>query len=72
MHYITNIEAEVTGDSALVRAAVFNPMQFPRMNGLSSFGGYYHHHMIRTPDGWRSRNLREEILWSANAPLEAR
>jgi SnoaL-like domain len=71
MHYITNIEAEVTGDSAVVRAAVFNPMQFPGMNGLTYFGGYYHHDMVRTPDGWRSRNLREEVLWSANSPLEA-
>ena len=72
MHYITNIEAEVNGDSAQVRAAVFNPMQFPGMKGLTFFGGYYHHNMIRTPDGWRSRNLREEILWSVNAPLAPR
>jgi len=72
MHYITNVEADVTGDSAQVRAAVFNPMQFPGMKGLTYFGGYYHHNMVRTPDGWRSRNLREEILWSVNAPLEAR
>ncbi|HWS92968.1 MAG TPA: nuclear transport factor 2 family protein [Mycobacterium sp.] len=72
MHYITNIEAEVKGDSAHVRAAVFNPMQFPGMKGLTYFGGYYHHNMIRTSDGWRSCNLREEILWSVNAPLEAR
>ena len=72
MHYITNVEANVTGDSAQVRAAVFNPMQFPGMTGLTYFGGYYHHDMVRTPDGWRSRNLREEVLWSANAPLKAR
>jgi hypothetical protein len=72
MHYITNIEAEVTGDSALVRAAVFNPMQFPGMKGLTYFGGYYHHDMVRTPEGWRSRNLREEVLWSANSPIEVR
>ncbi len=72
MHYITNIEAEVQGDSAQVRAAVFNPMQFPGMKGLTYFGGYYHHDMIRTPDGWRSRKLREEVLWSRNAPLEPR
>ena len=72
MHYITNIEAEVSGDSAQVRAAVFNPMQFPGVTGLTYFGGYYHHDMVRTPEGWRSRNLREEILWSANSPLAAR
>ena len=72
MHYITNIEAELTGDIAQVRAAVFNPMQFPGMTGLTYFGGYYHHHMVRTPDGWRSRNLLEEVLWSSNSPLDAR
>ena len=72
MHYITNIEAEVTGDSAVVRAALFNPMLFPGMDEPTYFGGYYHHDMIRTPDGWRSRNLREEIIWSINSPLEAR
>ena len=72
MHYITNVEAEVTGDSALVRAAVFNPMQFPGMKGLTYFGGYYHHNMVRTPNGWRSRNLREEVILSVNAPLEPR
>jgi hypothetical protein len=47
-------------------------MQFPGMKGLTYFGGYYHHAMVRTQDGWRSRNLREEVLWSANAPLRAR
>ena len=72
MHYITNVEANVTGDSAQVRAAVFNPMQFPGMTGLTYFGGYYHHDMVRTTDGWRSRNLLEEVLWSVNAPLEAK
>jgi hypothetical protein len=72
MHYITNIEAEVSGDSAQVRAAVFNPMQFPGMTGLTYFGGYYHHDMVRTTDGWRTRDLLEEVLWSVNAPLEAK
>jgi SnoaL-like domain len=70
-HYITNIEAEVTGDSAVVRAALFNPMLFPGMDEPTYLGGYYHHDMIRTPNGWRSRNLREEILWSINSPLQA-
>ena len=71
-HYITNIETELTGDSAVVRAALFNPMLFPGMQGPTYFGGYYHHDMVRAPGGWRSRNLREEITWSINSPLEAR
>lgn len=68
MHYITNIEAEIDGDSARVRAMFYNPMHLPGMAEISSCGGYYHHDLVRTPDGWRSRNLREENLWFTNAP----
>ena len=69
MHYITNVEIlELTGDTARVRAMFYNPMQLPGMTELSYCGGYYHHDMVRTPDGWKSRNLREENLWFVNAP----
>ncbi len=69
MHYITNIEIlENTGDTATVRAMFYNPMQLPGMDELSYCGGYYHHDMVRTPDGWRSRGLREESLWFVNPP----
>jgi len=69
MHYITNIEIlENTGDTATVRAMFYNPMQLPGMAELSYCGGYYHHDLVRTPEGWRSRNLREESLWFVNAP----
>jgi len=69
MHYITNIEIlENTGDTATVRAMFYNPMQLPGMAELSYCGGYYHHDLVRTPEGWRSRRLREENLWFVNAP----
>ena len=69
MHYITNVEIlEDTGDTARVRAMFYNPMQLPGKTDLSYCGGYYHHDMVRTPDGWKSRNLREENLWFVNAP----
>ena len=29
------------------------------------FGGIYHHDLVRTPDGWRSRRLFEELVWKA-------
>ena len=70
MHYITNIESQVDGDIAHVRAMFYNPMQLPGMSELSYCGGYYHHELMRTPDGWRSRNLREENVWFVNAPAE--
>lgn len=68
MHYITNIEADIDGDTATVRAMFYNPMQLPGMAEMSSCGGYYHHELIRTADGWRSRHLREDNVWFVNRP----
>jgi hypothetical protein len=71
MHYITNIEADIddqTGDTAKVRAMFYNPMQLPGMSEMSSCGGYYHHELVRTPGGWRSRRLLEENVWFVNPP----
>ncbi|MEU7829292.1 MULTISPECIES: nuclear transport factor 2 family protein [unclassified Nonomuraea] len=31
--------------------------------GLIQGGGWYHHRMLRTADGWRSRELVEEQSW---------
>ncbi|CAJ1503442.1 nuclear transport factor 2 family protein [[Mycobacterium] kokjensenii] len=73
MHYITNIEIlDFAGDSAQVRAMFYNPMQLPGMTDLSYCGGYYHHDLVRTGDGWRSRGLREENLWFTNPPASGR
>ncbi|MDF3340749.1 nuclear transport factor 2 family protein [Mycolicibacterium septicum] len=72
MHYITNIEIlEADGDTASVRAMFYNPMQLPGMAEISACGGYYHHELVRTADGWRSRSLREENLWFTNPPGQA-
>lgn len=68
MHHITNIEADIDGDTARVRAMFYNPMQLPGMAEMSCCGGYYHHRLVRTEDGWRSCNLREENIWFTNAP----
>ena len=70
MHYITNIEVDVDvdGDTAQVRAMFYNPMQLPGMAEMSSCGGYYHHELVQTSEGWRSRHLREENVWFVNSP----
>ena len=68
MHYITNVEADVTGDAADVRAQFYNPMQIPGFTDLSYCGGYYHHQLVRTVDGWRSQSLTEENIWFVNPP----
>ncbi|MDH6245004.1 nuclear transport factor 2 family protein [Mycobacterium sp. OTB74] len=69
MHYITNIEVvERAGDTAKVQAMFYNPMQLPGMTEPSACGGYYHHELVRTSDGWRSRGLREDNVWFTNPP----
>ncbi len=68
MHYITNVECDITGDTATVRAMFYNPMQLPGMVDQSCCGGYYHHELVRTADGWRSRNLREDSVWFTGKP----
>jgi hypothetical protein len=68
MHYITNIESDIDGDAARVHAMFYNPTQIKGIAELCMFGGYYVHDLVRTPDGWRSRHLREEMVWTANCP----
>ena len=67
-HHVTNIEIDLDGDEAHVRAMFFNPMQLPGMDEPSSTGGYYLHDLVRTPDGWKSRHLVEEPVWFVNRP----
>ncbi|WP_285490970.1 hypothetical protein [Amycolatopsis taiwanensis] len=42
-------------------------MIFLNENGTEEFfycGGYYHHDLVRTGQGWRSRQLIEETVWT--------
>ena len=67
-HLVSNIDLEVNGDSATVTAMFNTPMRLP--GGDTWFtGGWYHHDLVRTPDGWRSRRLREESAWFDRAPF---
>jgi 3-phenylpropionate/cinnamic acid dioxygenase small subunit len=65
-HYVTNIEIELDGDTADVRAMFYNPMQLPGMDEPSFCGGFYRHHLVRTPNGWKSRHLVEGNRWFLN------
>lgn len=67
-HHITNIEVDLQGDHAKVRAMFLNPMQLPGMSESSSTGGYYHHEFARTEGGWKSEHLVEEPRWFLNPP----
>jgi hypothetical protein len=62
------VSDEADGDSATMRAMFYNPMRLPGISETSSYGGYYHHELVRTPDGWRGRHLRENNVWFVNRP----
>ena len=69
-HFISNIEVDLDGDRATTRAMFFNPMLLPGMAEQSYCGGYYHHDLVRTPEGWRSERLVEENVWFVNHPTK--
>jgi hypothetical protein len=66
MHSLAQVDIAIDGDQALCTAYFHNPMPMSDGQGgekVVEFGGLYHHTMTRTPDGWRSRKLHEEIVW---------
>ncbi len=74
-HLVANVDASFgdgndgsVGDVATVTAMFNNPMRL--VDGDVWFtGGWYHHDLVRTADGWRSRRLREESAWFDRAPF---
>jgi 3-phenylpropionate/cinnamic acid dioxygenase small subunit len=70
-HFITNIEIDLVGDRAQVRAMFYNPMLLPGMPEMTSCGGNYLHDVVRTPDGWKSERLVEMNEWFVNRPSGA-
>ena len=63
MHTLGQLDIAVDGDEATVDAYFHNPMPTAG-DQLVEFGGIYHHALTRTADGWRSRRLHEEIVWT--------
>ncbi|RJL35265.1 nuclear transport factor 2 family protein [Bailinhaonella thermotolerans] len=66
-HLIGQTMVEVTGDEARVVAAFRDTLAPSRETrgpgGVIHGGGWYHHRLLRTPEGWRSRDLVEEQTW---------
>ena len=65
-------QVEITFDdetrmSAKATAYMINPLIATGPDGkpvLMEVGGYYHHQLVKGEDGWRSRHMVDEILWS--------
>jgi hypothetical protein len=66
MHLIGQVDIEISGDTAHAVAYLQNPMVVANDDGSTTIvevGGYYHHDLVRTADGWRSRRMVDEIVW---------
>lgn len=60
------IEMEPGGEDARATAYFTNPMVARAPDGTESVwevGGYYHHDLVRTPSGWRSRRMVDDVVW---------
>ena len=69
-HLISNIDIDIDGDEAKVTAMVYNPLKLPD-TPVWATGGWYHHELVRTAEGWRSRSLVEEACWFDGVPEPA-
>ena len=69
MHTLGQLDIRLDGDdpdTATCSAYFHNPMPMDDGQGgekIVEFGGIYHHTLVRTADGWRSRHLHEQIVW---------
>lgn len=70
MHTLGQLEIAfpdgVGGGTATCTAYFHNPMTMDDGAGgtkVVELGGFYHHELVRTAHGWRSRRLVEEIAW---------
>ena len=66
-HLIGQVAIQLDGDTARATAYFFNPMVSKGPDGterLWEVGGYYHHDLVRTPDGWRSARMVDDLIWT--------
>lgn len=69
-HLVANVDIAFTGpDAATVEAMFHNPMVMPDGSAWMT-GGWYHHSVVRTADGWRSRELVEESAYFSGMPTD--
>ncbi len=69
LHTVGQIGFAFTGDrdEAAVTAYFHNPMRIADGKGgerVVEVGGKYRHTFVRTAEGWRSRRLHEEVVWT--------
>ena len=66
-HLVANFDINIDGDTATAEVMFHNPMVMPDESAWQT-GGWYHHDLVRTADGWRSRKLIEESAYFSGMP----
>lgn len=67
LHTVGQVGITFTDEGAQVVAYFDNPMVISDGAGgerIVEVGGRYRHTFVRTPEGWRSRHLHEEVTWT--------
>ena len=70
-HALSNTTYRIEGDDAWTRTYFVNPMAYPVDGGLHTFTvyGFYVDHLVRTPEGWRiSERKEEQALMDGSLP----
>nr|ART35579.1 A47 [uncultured bacterium] len=70
LHSVSTTQYQIDGDKAHTRTAVYNPMVIDE-NGtdrVMTFGLWYLHDFVRTPQGWRISHLYEKACYGINVP----
>ncbi len=65
-HVIGQVAITLAGDTATATAHLVNPMVARAPDGTETLwevGGYYRHDLVRTPPGWRSARMVDDIIW---------
>lgn len=66
-HLVGQVSIDLDGDTATATASFTNPMVSVGPDGTEKpweVGGYYHHDLVRTPLGWRSRGIVDDMVWT--------
>lgn len=66
-HLVGQIAVDLQGDTAQATAYFTSPRVVRTPEGtekVREVGGYHHHDLVRTPDGWRSRAMVDDRVWS--------
>ncbi|HEY2106042.1 MAG TPA: nuclear transport factor 2 family protein [Candidatus Binataceae bacterium] len=71
-HFFSVYKVDINGDQAQTLVYMQARHFIAESEGAHppwDMGGYYEHHLVRTPSGWKVRDYTLNITWEQNIPL---